>query len=303
LGYDEVPSQASLTDQEYGDRVKVEKWYYHQIHHSDSAGIPNPLLHSGGELPTVLNDAFTWPFRNIVTLDNMQAGERVIIRASLRLEVPDMGARTYYNGQPATIRIGLMRHEGDTGDITSIPPMLSEVIPLTMIRQTEQRFRFAFTDKVPSASSLSHEALADAKYLHDPDGDWSWESIPGNSFHHARDSNLSTSKLRGLWYRDNRGPSDKDKNPSDSVANHHPVTANTMNYPSQFNYTVAHLYEHSGTSDVKVSFILCCYISGLDTGMDFPDGYTPGGQKGCGPPLRLPVVFADYTMTTHPVRR
>lgn len=327
LGMAEVPRTVSLRDDEHGDRVKSEIYYSDDMGYGPGSGTLNPFIAPyDSPFPVSLHENFTWPFRNIISVENMRFGEKLLIRASLRIQIPDMAARTYYNGQPATVRVGLFRHEGDASEITDIGSMAPGIVNVTNIKQTEQRFRFAFTDKMPSASSLSLEAFVAAGSWYrddvtttDSDGTSTtttyYYSLADDD-HLGRNSSLASDWKRGLWYRDNRGPNDEDKNVSDSLDNHHPVTAGTLNYPSQFNYTVATVYEHgkvgidtdlgSAVGGRTVSFVLLCWIDGFDPGMNEPPsewGATAGEDKGCRAPFFIPVQFRDYTISMHPVRR
>jgi hypothetical protein len=175
---------------------------------------------------------------------------------------------------------------------------------------------------MPSASSLSKEAYDAAgatyvKIVTTTEGSYEDTDPMTNNQHLARDSGLGSDWSSGLWYRDNRGPNDEDKNPSDTADAHDPRTDSTLNFPAQFNYTIAHVYEHGKilggppladhpvSSGENICFVLCCYVYGFDAGMESGPvpGESVGGWKGCYRPFRQPVMFRDCTVTCHPVRR
>ena len=293
FGEFEVPDKTSLTVEGSGGDSRhpfTSKAYWQMLHGDGSVSVPNPFTYPSTS-PITLAERYNYPFSTKISVRNMERGEKLIVRASLRLGVPDMGARTYYNGKPCTIQLALCRYLGDPDDVVD-----TNTINADIIRQTEQRFRFAFTDKMPSASSLSGEALEGATYTVDDD------TYDMSGHHRGRDSTYGESlygSVDGWWYRDNRGGDKLD--PGDTYDDHHPTTAGTMNFPAQFNYTACHLYEHDVSDKIDVSFFLLAYISGMDPGM--PEDTGAGGKKGCLTPIRLPVDFMDYTITAYPVRR
>lgn len=294
FGQDEVPVGVSLRDSEYGDRNAQFTGSVTSISHGGFVDDLFSSYHDDGfiflETHRNLNPSFNWPFKNYIRLKNLQAGEKVIIRASFRINIPDMAARTYMYGRPATLKAALVRVPLGSDLSTGDAPLYS-----TILRPTEQHFRFAFTDKMPSASSLSSQALAHAAPV-----------LPWENFYASRDSVFIEN---GPWYRDNRGGSDD--NPDDDYDAHHPTSAGTLNFPSQFNYTTCYLYEHPSEFVHNVTetladqqFIIKVWLGGMNPGRnDDPDSELGGKGSGCLKPLRLPIEISDFDLHCYPVRR
>jgi len=281
LGFDEIPDEVALTK---NDHLASHKHTFSgaQINHGD--GVIDPFsdftldLYAGRR-----HQNFTHPKNNNITATGLTGGEKFIIRASCRIYIPDMGARTYYDGVPAVMKVGLFQFPGEdsitSGSINANTKRL---------RSTEQHFRVAFSGKVPSASSCSKEAAeevaADTGVLipRDRTVDLDWE------------------------YRDNRGDLNSADEPGDTY-DHHDPAQNQSKLPlgGYFSYTTCYLYEHPsiGSPNSTQSFGILCYLSGMDVGISKTDDTDAGGSEGSVSPKPLPASITDGSLHMYQVRR
>jgi len=273
LGFDELPSSVALINQ---DRAS---FYGQSVLHADM--FPDPFNDYSSDLyPFARYSNYVHPKNNLITVSSLTGGEQYIIRASCRIHIPDMGARTYYDGVPAFMKVGLFQFPGESAIAEA-----SINTSTKRLRSTEQHFRVVFSTKVPSASSCSNEAKVE-------DGGFS-------ALMSARHRLLGSS-----WeYRDNRGGSDD--RPDDDYDAHDPAqNQDRMPMGGHFTYTTCYLYEHptTGSPDSTQSFGIMCYLSGMDTGISVTDN-TAGGGLGCVTPKKLPATITDGVLTMYQVRR
>lgn len=278
LGFDEIPDEVALTK---NDHLASHRHTFSgaTVNHSD--GLPDPFsdftldLYAGRRLQD-----FTHPKNNNITATGLTGGEKFIIRASCRIYIPDMGARTYYDGVPAVIKVGLFQFPGEdsitSGSINANTKRL---------RSTEQHFRVAFSGKVPSASSGSQEAKDETGFDFEPRDrtvDLDWE------------------------YRDTRGDLDSSGKPGDKYDHHDPAqNSNKLPLGGYFSYTTCYLYEHPviGSPNSTQSFGILCYLSGMEVGIGGSVSSDAGGSDGCVSPRPLPGSITNGSLHMYQVRR
>jgi hypothetical protein len=247
LSFDQIPANISLTD-----TSKILK----SSHTFTTKSIvqTNPIPFEGDPFAG-LRQTFSGrrisninlPDMNRVTLQNLEKGDKFIIRASCVIDIPDGGWRTYYEGIAPRFKIGLVRVPGETG--TTSGTINADTSP---IHSTLAHYRIAYTGKVPSASSISVEASVSAADL--------------TSLWEYRDQTRSAPD--NYTYRDTRTGGE------DTDAAHNPVGGASMPFQGYHNYTVCFLYEHQDssitgndlTNSIQSFRVMCAYGQASDGG-------------------------------------
>ena len=280
LGFDELPNEISLTKDDHVPSHQI-LFSGQTINHSDE--FVDPFGNFSDDLYADTRTANrNHPKNNLITLTGLLGGEKFIIRASCRIFIPDMGARTYYDGIPAVMKVGLFQFPGETtiadGSINAATKRL---------RSTEQHFRVAFSTKVPSSSSGDAFARDEST------------TSPG-SLIRFRDRNYGES-----WeYRDNRGD-DEFGRPGHDYEHYDPAqNQDRMYMAGHFTYTTCYVYDHPtvGSANSTQSFGIMCHLSGMSTGISKVDNVA-GGKSGCVTPKKLPATITDGSVHTYQVRR
>ena len=284
LGFDEVPPRVALTIKDHLS-VHSQTFSGATIEHGD--GLMDPFSDfTFDNYPGPRYAIFVHPKNNNITATNLTGGEKFIIRASCRIHIPDMGARTYYDGVPAVLKVGLFQFPGE--DVIANGSINGNT---KRIRCTEQHFRLAFSTKVPSASSGSTEAITE-------------DGADGGDGDASILISVRSRTLGSEWeYRDNRGG--LPDSPDDDYAAHDPTQRqDKMPMQAHFTYTTCYLYEHptTGSPDPTQSFGIMCFLSGMSTGISVNDNVA-GGKSGCITPKFLPATITDGSLHMYQVRR
>tara|TARA_R100000808_G_C2152715_1_gene162340 strand:+ start:3752 stop:4705 length:954 start_codon:yes stop_codon:yes gene_type:complete len=275
LGVDQVPQNISLTDTD--KIIKGEDSFTTQSIIRGVTEGTNPFRSFEGSGVTYSGQRFkdrNLPNLNRVTLKGVKNGDKFIIRASCVVDVPDGGWRTYFAGVPPVFKIGLVRIPGEEGITNG-----SSNANTTPIYSTVATYRVAFTGKVPSASSLSREAVAE----HSPSG--------GGSYFH-KDITMDAGKYS---YRDTRGGAD--------TAEAHDPNTNKSGLPFQgyHSYTTAYLYECEAGHDTTQSFRVMCFFGGADKGHSTPN-LKVGKDHGCGDPKFESARIREFKLFCYQVK-
>ena len=164
---------------------------------------------------------FNLPDFNRISLQNLERGDKFIIRASCVIDIPDGGWRTFFEGHTPRFKIGLVRIPGELG---AVEGSINE--NTSPINSTLAQYRIVYTGKVPSASSLSKEASDGASV---DAGLWVYKD-------------QTKSSIDNYQYRDTRTGGE------DTSEAHSPIGGDSMPFQGYHNYTVCFLYEHQDSS-------------------------------------------------------
>tara|TARA_R100000482_G_scaffold7318_2_gene2220 strand:+ start:1052 stop:1969 length:918 start_codon:yes stop_codon:yes gene_type:complete len=264
LGFDQIPNNISLTDSSKLTK-SIQRFDSEQINFRND-GIYNPFNPAAGDSYTGQRlRRFNHPGRNHITISGLSAGDKFIIRASCQIYVPDVGWRTFYSGVPPIFKVGLVRFPGEvSADFTEGSSNSNTQI----LSSTWSQFRIAFTGKVPSASSLSAEAAADAFLF------------------------LDTSVDPEFDYRDNREGEEYDRS----------TNFEGMFFAGQHSYTCSYVHEQDSTDVSTQSFGLMCHFDGAKAGS--PPDTVVGGRAGCALPNRLiPAQVRNFEIFVYQVKK
>ncbi len=282
LGLDQIPLKISLTDKQ---KIKSQESTFTTQTIIQSNPIPFESDPFAGLRPTFPGrrvSTINLPRLNRVTLENLERGDKFIIRASCVIDIPDGGWRTFYKGIAPRFKIGLVRIPGETniteGSINT---------DTSAIYSTVAQYRIAYTGKVPSASSISKEASDDAEILA---GLWQY-----------RDQTF-TGVPDNYTYRDTR------KDGGDSSTAHNPVGGDSMPFQGYHNYTVCFLYEHQGssitgndtTNPIQSFSVMCGYGQATDGGA--PTNNNTGGQDGGKNPINQVAKIREFKLFCYQVK-
>jgi hypothetical protein len=252
LGFDQIPGGISLTDSTKLTK-SVHRFVKEPIKYRND-GIYNPFTPAAGDSYTGQRlRLFNHPDRNHITVSGLSTGDKLIIRASCQIYVPDVGWRTFYSGVPPIFKVGLVRFPGEvSADFTEGSSNSNTQI----LSSTWSQFRIAFTGKVPSASSFAKDVS---------------EGLDPPLVHSSADVNLDPE----FDYRDTR----------DGLEYRRALTFKGMGFPGQHAYTCAHVHEQDSTDMPVQSFGLMCHFDSAKAGAPPDEAF--GGTSGCALPDRL----------------
>ena len=248
LGVDQIPRGISLTDtsklligsQSFASSPPIMMQNDHAT---------DPFLNPGSAYTASRVEEKNHPSLNKLVLNNLEVGDKFIIRASCAVDVKDGGWRTFSDGLPPIFKVGLVRFPGETS--VSEGSVNSNGRP---IDSTVAHYRIAFTGKVPSASSLSKEA------------------VDGYAGLFYKDVTIDLK----YQYRDSR------KLTPESSEDHDPLKNKTfLPFSGYHSYTTAFLYTHAG-GDTTQLFSLMCWFGDYKIGAGTDE--TTGGKGGARTP-------------------
>ena len=282
LSLKEIPNDISLTDKtKIGDSLRLVHGFK-EINHAMMSGFdPFAVI---GEKFTGFRSYNINMIQNVgethspVRLQNLTGGEKFIIRASCVVRTFDCGWRTFQMGIPPILKIGLVRFPGETSVTNGSSNSLT-----TPIYSTLAHYRIAFTGKVPSASSLSLEAV----------------SIPNSELrtYHYRDRSHGAD----FTYRDTRGGSEAGGDAYPSTATD--AAQQYLPFNGYFSYTTSFLYEHDSSDDPTQSFDLMCHHAGGVSGVYSGIYTSSGGIDGASTPVPRPAKIGDIDISVYEVKR
>lgn len=281
LGIDQIPEKISLT--ETSKILKSSDSFTTQ-----SILQSNPITFEAdpftGLRPTFpgrrISDV-NLPNLNRVTLQNLEKGDKFIIRASCVIDIPDGGWRTFYEGIAPRFKIGLVRIPGESGIVNGTTNDNTSPIYSTLAH-----YRIAYTGKVPSASSLSKEASDGASASA---GLWDYRDQTKD----APDN---------YTYRDTRTGGE------DTAEAHSPIGGDSMPFQGYHNYTVCFLYEHQHssitgadtTNPIQSFRVMCAYGSAQDGGS--PTNTKSGGPDGGINPIKQLAKIREFNLFCYQVK-
>ena len=280
LSLDQIPANISLTD---GSKIlKSSSTFTTQTIRQLEDGFDlDPFFGLPPTFAGARASTFNTPNFNRITLQNLERGDKFIIRASCVIDIPDGGWRTYYAGTPPRFKIGLVRVPGETSDVDGVANPDTSPIYSTLAH-----YRIAYTGKVPSASSLSNEASDGASSFA---GLWDYRD-------QTRDA------LDNYTYRDSR------LGGGDDISAHNPIGGDSMPFQGYHNYTVCFLYEHddssitgADTTNSTQSFRVMCVYGKADDG-GAPSNTDSGGIDGCFNPIPQDAKIREFKLFCYQVK-
>ena len=248
----------------------------------------------------------------------------IFLRASCRIRIPDVGARTFYNGNNPCVRIFLAYRYNFEFDPD--PAMVDLGVGWTAIPSTVQEFKLAFSDKVPSDSSGSATTFEQQidRGRFSIIGLESYEDykIYLGKVHKGTVSSMVTDSFYGAPPPPPPGSSDSSipwNNPfpyRDNTTLYGPVDVNTrydrketLSMINDVSYTTAFFHEfnrsepsetHSGRHGFKsVQYAIWCHAWGFDSGHDGTDV----GISACKPPKFIDFNLTDFNLNGYQIKR
>jgi len=282
LGFDQIPVDISLTD-----RTKIiissHEFETKQMNPNTRTS-QDPWRSPYSSYSGIRQSRVNHPQSNLITLQNLEAGDKFIIRASCVIETTDGGWRTYMFGVPPIQKIGLVRFDNQTSsDFNSVS---STTNPNTFpIKETLAHYRIVFTGKMPSSSGLNEVVKTES------DGADSDDPLSYDSTDNYGDV---------LRYLDTRLDPDSDTYGT-------PLNNPYMPFDGFHSYTTAFLYTHSASSSSTQSFGVMCSEIGGKVGYKPDGGSIPnemtGGKFGSENPYHLPYTIRNFHLFAYQVKK
>jgi len=232
--------------------------------------------------------------RGAITVPTITKDDNVLVRASCRLKIPDVGAKTFFSGRTPVVKLMLAYRtnvDGTTGDDTG----------WVFLNETCQEFRMAFSTKIPSDSSLSQltasqsgasiEGLVlESIYI----TLWEDRGLMGLSSA-SRQSDVDSTGFRKV-HRDTTDPSETSESRYSLAFKDH----NSLH--GDFSYTTGYLF-NTNTDITNVQFALWGSFYGFDPGGGNSSAGTTGKIRGCLKPVFEKFELRDFNIYGYKIQK
>ena len=228
--------------------------------------------------------------KDSVTVTNLATSDKALVRASCRVYIADVGAKTFFSGRTPVVKLMLAYRtnvESSTGDDSG----------WTFLPETCQEFRLAFSTKIPSDSSLSWQTGNDSGQLYTVGGSTKRLEDLMVPINRGLPENRSDFPYEVL-HRDTTDPSEKGSSRYSLSYRYH----NSLD--SDFSYTTAYLFNNgTGLTYDNVQFALWGSFWGFDAGGGDLGAGSPGNVKGCLKPQFDSFTLYDFNLYAHQIKR
>jgi hypothetical protein len=231
--------------------------------------------------------------RGAITVPTITKDDNVLVRASCRLKIPDVGAKTFFSGRTPIVKLMLAYRtnvDETTGDDTG----------WIFLNETCQEFRMAFSTKIPSDSSLSElTAIQSGATIEGlPLGSpyitlWGDRGLMGLTST-TRERDVDSTGFRKV-HRDTTDPSETSESRYSLGFRDH----NSLH--GDFSYTTGYLF-NTNTDITNVQFALWGSFYGFDPGGGNSSAGTTGKIRGCLKPVFEKFELRDFNIYGYKIK-
>ena len=241
---------------------------------------------------TWLADNENWIKRNFITLENIKGGDKILVRSSCRITLPDYGFKTFFSGKNPIIQM-MLRFRLNTSDSDGDDNWVN-------VPETLQEFTMAFGGKIPSDSSLSSitcETVGGVVGTGDA-------TVSLKDFYNSRHSSrgLNESRTNTRVTAGTSGEHRDTTDPSTSSADRYDLSyRDSQPFAMSVDYTIAHVISPL-VDQTNVQFA----VWGGHTGWEAAGGdLDAGGAKGngCKKPEFLGFSVSDFNLYGYKIQK
>tara|TARA_R100001509_G_C4880333_1_gene219939 strand:- start:1047 stop:2105 length:1059 start_codon:yes stop_codon:yes gene_type:complete len=241
---------------------------------------------------------------SVLMIDEPQDGQETIVRCSCNIFMRDYGSRTFFTGRPPTIAAQLYYNTGNLASSSTIELLKDEASSIfaadfsdswVYCEGTRQKFRKAFSSKIPSASGLNSEIFdyGELGEAYDADPVSVTPTIIGSGIYTDEPGTKTGQDTRNPIQSTRGGATDSE------IADSYDLASNDdMFFSYRYNYNVVWRLAGgtssgiAGLTQLRVAALFTCHIpNDFEEGNDLIATYSKP-HLGCGQ-----VEFTDFKVS------